>query len=107
MSSNRSADPGFGYWDLIDHFSGSWYSICASDWGVQLQDMAEEMTGRNSFILDETDPIENTILVRVNGQISLNWTYDSLLNSVIFNQDHTPIEGQTITIEYAVWGCGE
>ena len=107
MSSNRSADPGFGYWDLIDHFGGSWYSICASDWGVQLQDMAEEMTGRNSFILDEVDPIENTISVRVNGQVSSNWTYDALLNSVIFNQDHTPLEGQTITIEYAVWGCGE
>ena len=107
MSSNRSADAGLGYWDLINHYGGSWYSICAPDWGAQLQDMAEEMTGRNSFVLDETDPIENTILVRVNGQVSYDWTYNSSLNSVIFNQDHTPMEGQTITIEYAVWGCGE
>ena len=107
MTANRSAEPGMGYWDLIDYYSGQWYSICASDWGVQLQELAEELTGRNSFPLEKPDPIENTIQVRVNGQISYDWYYNSSLNTILFNQDHTPTVGQTITIEYAVWGCGE
>tara|TARA_Y100001973_G_scaffold105978_1_gene181312 strand:+ start:4945 stop:6498 length:1554 start_codon:yes stop_codon:yes gene_type:complete len=102
----RSADAGLGYWDLIDHYGGSWFSICNSDWGVQLQQLAAEVTSRDTFILDELDPIINTIEVRVNGQITTYWSYDSHLNAVIFDNGHVPNEGQTISIEYAVWGCG-
>ena len=102
----RSAAAGYGYWDLIDHYGGNWYSICASDWGVQLQDLAGEVTGRRSFTLDEPDPIEDTIEVAVNGQITTEWLYDPALNAVVFNDGHVPEEGKTINITYAVWGCG-
>ena len=67
ISSAHSAF-GAGYWDLIDYFGGSWYSICANDWGVQLQDLANNMISRNKFELDEHDPIEETIQVFINGQ---------------------------------------
>ena len=103
----RNLQPGTGYWDLIDHYGGSWYSICATDWGVQLQDLAGEVTGRRMFALDERDPIEDTIEVLVNGQVTAYWEYDTASNSVIFHDDHIPDEGQTITINYATWGCGE
>lgn len=103
----RSLQPGFGYWDLIDHYGGSWYSICATDWGVQLQDLAGEVTGRRMFGLDEPDPIVDTIEVTVNGQITSMWEYDATSNSVVFAEGHVPDEGQTIQIDYAVWGCGE
>lgn len=103
----RSLQPGFGYWDLIDHYGGSWYSICATDWGVQLQDLAGEVTGRRMFPLDEPDPIKETIEVTVNGQITTMWEYDASTNSVIFAEGHVPEEGQTIEINYALWGCGE
>ena len=103
----RSLQPGLGYWDLIDYYGGSWYSICATDWGVQLQDLAGEVTGRRMFALDERDPIAETIEVTVNGQVSLYWEYDEASNSVIFHDDHIPDEGQTIEINYATWGCGE
>jgi hypothetical protein len=99
--------PGWGYWDLIDYYGGSWYSICAVDWGVQLQDLAGEVTGRRLFELDESDPIETTIEVTVNGQVTTDWAYDSTVNAVAFNDGHVPDEGQTIEIIYAVWGCGE
>ena len=59
------------------------------------------------FELEEAGPIESTISVRVNSQTSVDWTYDASLNAVIFNDGHVPVEGQTIIIEYAVWGCGE
>ena len=103
----RNLTPGWGYWDLIDHYGGSWYSICAVDWGVQLQDLAGEVTGRRLFELDESDPIETTIEVTVNGQVATDWTYDSTVNAVAFDEGHIPEEGQTIEINYAVWGCGE
>lgn len=106
-SSWRSVLPGIGYWDIINHYGGNWYSICATDWGVQLQDLAEEVTTRRSFELDEHDPIESTIIVYVNGQVVTEWEYNNTDNSVNFNEGHIPEEGQTITIDYAVWGCGE
>ena len=104
-SPGASAQFGAGYWDLIDHYGGSWYSICASDWGVQLQDLAGEVTGRRMFRLEEGDPIEDTIEVRVNGQLTEDWEYDPATNSIIFEEDSVPTEGQTVEIDYAVWGC--
>ena len=95
-----------GYWDLIDYYGGNWYSICATDWGVQLQDLADEVTTRSKFELDKPDPIESTISVYVNGQVVTEWTYESADNSVNFNEGAVPEEGQTVTIDYAVWGCG-
>ncbi len=100
-----NAQPGTGYWNLIDHYGGSWYSICASDWGVQLQDLAGEVTGRKTFRLDEEDPIVDTIEVSVNGQATTDWEYDETTNAVVFTDGHVPEEGQTIDIDYAVWGC--
>ena len=101
----RTAQAGIGYWDLIDHYGGSWYSICASDWGVQLQDLADQVTTRKTFELEEDDPIESTISVYINGQLTIDWLYDATLNAVVFNIGTEPTEGQTIDIEYATWGC--
>ena len=106
-NGQRNAQAGYGYWDLIDHYGGNWYSICAQDWGVQLQDLAGEVTNRRTFPLDEPDPIEHTISVYVNGQLTTEWAYDANDNWVVFNEGHVPEEGQTITIDYATWGCGE
>ena len=68
--------------------------------------MADLISGRRSFSLTKPDPIESTIEVRVNGQITEDWVYDSNTNSVVFDSDHIPTEGQSILIDYAVWGCG-
>jgi len=104
-NSNINVAFGAGYWDIIDYFGGSWYSICAVDWGIQLQDLANSMVSRYKFNLEEDDPIEETIKVYINGQETDKWIYDASLNSVIFDSDSIPIEGETIEIEYAVWGC--
>lgn len=96
---------GAGYWDIVDHYGGDWYSICASDWGVQLQMMANQLAGRRKFALEKMDPIEDTIVVTVNGQVVTEWEYDSNDNSIRFADDSIPEAGQTIEITYAVWGC--
>ncbi len=99
------ASYGAGYWDIVDYYGGSWYSICATDWGVQLQNMANQMAGRAAYELEEDDPIEDTIVVSVNGQAITEWEYDPNTNSVRFAPGHVPDPGQTIDIEYAIWGC--
>ena len=60
------------------------------------------MTGRRNFVLEEEDPIVDSIEVYVNGQLSTDWEYDEATNSIIFADGHVPEEGQTIDIDYAV-----
>ena len=105
MSPRGSAVFGAGYWDIVDYYGGSWYSICATDWGVQLQNLASQMAGRSAYELRERDPIESTIEVTVNGQITTEWEYDANTNSVRFATGHVPEPGRIIEIDYAVWGC--
>jgi hypothetical protein len=107
IANNRNIQFGAGYYDMTQRYNGNWYSICAADWGQQMQNLANTVTTRKYFELDETDPIESTITVSVNGQITTNWVYDVASNTVGFNDDAIPNPGQTIEIEYAVWGCGE
>jgi hypothetical protein len=100
------AQYGAGYFDLINYYGGKWYSICASDWGIQLQDLANEVTTKRTFNLEAADPIESTITVHVNGQqVTEGWEYDSQENAIRFDHDHVPEPGQSINIEYATWGC--
>lgn len=105
IQSGGSAQYGEGYWDIVNYYGGDWYSICATDWGVQLQNMANNIAGRISYPLNEGDPIESTITVTVNGQVTTKWSYDSNLNSIKFDDDSIPNPGETIKIEYATWGC--
>tara|TARA_R100001082_G_scaffold104395_1_gene75717 strand:+ start:237 stop:1823 length:1587 start_codon:yes stop_codon:yes gene_type:complete len=102
----RTVQFGSGYWDMTQRYNGEWYSICATDWGDQMQDLANTVTTRTRFALDESDPIESSIIVKINGQVTNDgWEYDPNSNSVVFQEDYVPEANQTITIEYGVWGC--
>ena len=103
----RNVAFGEGYYEMTQRYAGGWYSICAVDWGQQLQSLANTVVTRKIFRLDEPDPIEHTITVTVNGQVTLAWSYDSNENSVVFDNDSIPLPNQTIVIEYAIWGCGD
>ncbi len=102
----RTVAFGSGYWDMTQRYNGEWYSICATDWGNQMQDLANTVTIRSRFPLDEPDPIVSSIQVLINGQVANSgWSYDSVTNSVVFGEDSVPEPNQTITIEYGIWGC--
>ena len=101
----RNVGYGSGYWNMTQRYNGDWYSICAPDWGNQMQDLADTVTTHKTFILDEPDPIEETISVTVNGQAAVGWIYDSAANAVIFDDNSIPEPNQTIIIEYGIWGC--
>ena len=107
LNRNRNIEFGSGYYDMTQRYNGDWYSICAADWGQQMQSLASTVTTRRIFNLEENDPVENTIVVTVNGQTTSEWSYDASMNAVIFNETHIPEPNQTIEIEYAIWGCGD
>ena len=102
---HRNVGFGSGYYDMTQRYNGDWYSICATDWGNQMQDLANTVTVRSTFELEEDDPIESSIIVSVNGQNTTGWTYDPVTNSVVFDENSVPEPSQTITIEYGIWGC--
>ena len=106
-TGSRNIALGDGYYDMTQRYNGNWYSICAVDWGQQMQNLANTVVTRKRFELDEPDPIEHTISVLINSQVSLAWNYDYNTNSVVFDDDAIPLPNQTIMIEYAVWGCGD
>ena len=52
-----------------------------------MQDLANTVTTRTRFSLDEPDPIESSIEVLINGQlVNTGWFYDSSTNSVVFDR---------------------
>ena len=93
--------------DLINYYSGDFYSICASDWGTQMEELADTVAVKRMFPLSEDDPIEDTIKVYVNGQeVGEDAArYDSTENLVEFASGSEPDPGDTIEIVYATWGC--
>jgi hypothetical protein len=97
---------GAGYFELIQHYGGSWYSICETDWGTQMQSLGNQVVTQSRFSLSEEDPVEETIAVFVDGQqLEEGWSYDSSSNQVVFDSDYIPEPGETIRVEYALWGC--
>ena len=102
---NRSTSFGQGYYEFTNHYGGDIYSICATDWGAQMQQLANNVVNRVAFFLTETDIIESSIQVRINGQISTEWVWDSATSAIRFNEGHIPEEGNSIEISYATWGC--
>ena len=102
----RTIGFGHGYWDMTQHYGGDWWSLCATDWGSQMQDLADTVTTRRKFSLDEPDPIVDSIEVSINGQVShTGWEYDPTSNSIVFHDGSVPEANQTIRIEYGIWGC--
>jgi hypothetical protein len=101
----RNVGFGAGYYNMTQRYNGDWYSICATDWGNQMQDLADTVSTRRTFTLDEPDPIAESITVLVNGQTATGWSYDPVGNAVVFAEDSVPEPSQTITIEYGIWGC--
>ena len=103
-----NAQFGASYYDVAMHFGGNWYSICDYDWSNNMTNLAQDITIKSAFELEEPDPIVETIEVYINGQLTTTgWNYDANENWVKFEQAHIPTGGQTIRIEYATYGCGE
>jgi len=96
---------GSGYYDIVMELGGEYMSICATDWGDQMDTLARETIASSIYYLDN-NPIEPTIEVAVDGLTATNWEYDEILNAIVF--DTPPAEKSITDVTYAIWdNCGE
>ena len=96
---------GRGYYEMTQRYQGDSYSICAVDWGTQMQDLASIVSMQNTFSLTQVDVIPETIEVRINSQLNLSWVYNMQSNSIVFDMNDMPEAGDIIDIDYAILGC--
>jgi len=100
--TNGGADFGFGYYDVVSSFNGSFISICADDWGADLEEVARDSILSGSFALS-SPAIEESIEVWVDGLPEGDWYFDESTNSVVLNTP--PPVGSEISIIYSTWEC--
>jgi len=77
--------------------------MCDTDWGLKMETLAKDSIVKSSFELSDT-PVQTTIEVLVDGVLTGNWTYDPLINSVVFDPAHIPAAGSIIDISYNILG---
>jgi hypothetical protein len=104
--SGWNTQPGWGYYDIVQHYASQWWSICGEDWGTKMEEIALEVSIQTIFELDSEDPHLDTLRVWINGQIvTSGWEYDELLNAVVFTYEDAPEQGDTLEVGYSTWGC--
>lgn len=101
--SSPYAQFGDGYYDMVQEFNGTFMSICATDYGIQMDTLARDSILLTTFELSEK-PIEESIAVTVDGVPAVDWSYDAVDNVVIFDLTAIPATNSEIYIDYAVLG---
>lgn len=99
----RWAYCGYDYVDVVSDMGGTQLSLCDTDWGLKMETLAKDSIIKSSFELSDI-PIQKTIDVLVDGNLTGNWTFDPLINSVIFDPMYIPISGSIIDISYNILG---
>ena len=95
------ADYGEGYIEVTALMGGEHVSLCAEDWGSELEGLAHDSILNRSFELTDI-PYEETIIVEVDGTEVTDWTYNDIENSVDFMGGYVPEAGTEIEISYSV-----
>ena len=95
------AQHGAGYYEVVQQLGGTFMSICATDYGLQMDTLARDSILRSAFELSDT-PIEESIVVTVDGYIATDWTYNVTENAVYFDATAIPATASQIYIDYAV-----
>lgn len=100
-----TAQPYTGFYEATVATGGAFLSICATDWGAHLEELAENSAADlNAFELSEY-PVPETIVVAIDStQTVVGWKYESDGNVVVFDNDNIPEGGSIIEIAYAVQG---
>ncbi|WP_373045836.1 choice-of-anchor D domain-containing protein [Vulgatibacter sp.] len=96
---------GDRYSQVIAATGGTTESICTTDWGRSLVNLAQETFGF-SLRFPLTGTPTGAVTVRVDGRIvNSGWTYDGATNSVVFTETTAPAPGSSIDISYTP-ACG-
>ncbi len=104
-SGCASAEPGNNLYQAVVATGGTFLSICATDWGSNMTELAESAAADlTSFALTQ-EPVPDTIEVYIDGvRTTAGWTFDATDTLVVFDDDHVPGGGTTIEISYIVAG---
>ena len=100
---NQYAHCAEDYDDVVSDMNGTFLSLCDTDWGLKMETLAKDSLLLTHFTLSDY-PIENTLEVQVDGIPTGNWSFDPLLNAVIFDAAHIPASGSIIDIDYNILG---
>jgi len=95
------AQHGAGYYEVVHQLGGTFMSICATDYGLQLDTLARDSILLSAFELSDV-PIESSIIVTVDGRVHTDWTYNATENAVYFDANAIPATEAEIYIDYAV-----
>jgi hypothetical protein len=95
------AQHGAGYYEVVQQLGGTFMSICATDYGLQMDTLARDSILLSAFELSEI-PIEESIIVTVDGYQSTAWTYNAIENAIYFAISAIPAAESEIYIDYAV-----
>jgi len=95
------AQHGAGYYEVVHQLGGTFMSICATDYGLQLDTLARDSILLSAFELSDV-PIESSIIVTVDGRVHTDWTYNATENAVYFDANAIPGTEAEIYIDYAV-----
>jgi hypothetical protein len=91
--------------ELANLTNGVLGNICDNDFGPSMVLMANKIaTLGTQFYLDRI-PVENTIVVRVNGVVIPNdptngWSYNATANSIMFHGSAIPQQGAVIGVDF-------
>jgi hypothetical protein len=99
----RWASCSYDYADVVSDMGGTQLSLCDTDWGLKMETLAKDSIIKSSFELSDI-PIQKTIDVLVDGNLTGNWTFDPPINSVIFDPMYTPVPGSIVDISYNILG---
>ena len=66
-----------------------------------METLASDSILRSAFELSET-PIEESIVVTVDGHVTTGWTYNATENAIYFDATAIPATESEIYIDYAV-----
>ena len=100
-SSWERADPAERYIEAAADMGGEFVSICAEDWGAEMESLARDSILKRAFDLLE-EALEDTIEVEVDGTAVTDWTYNEEENAVYFEESSLPPAGSEIIVTYAV-----
>jgi hypothetical protein len=96
---------GTRYAELTTMVGGLRIPICG-DWSAIVGDLASASVVQLDRFALSSVPLENTIVVRVDGNIATGWVFDEATNEVVFTVEAAvPDAGAEVAISYQVGGC--
>lgn len=103
-SGCEEAKAGSNWATVAQLTGGATYSICDSseDWALNLQDIVRSSAGLGSTYTLSSEAEPGTIVVRIDGRISYDWTYDDATNSVVFTSAAGLTWNEDIDISYTI-----